>query len=154
MIKIVLSLFLFLYVGMGYGKEKNNISTLCDTDIINKLEIVYYPKYISTNVAMSAEQLMLRYIYKIEINDVQDTPFRDEIIKMLNVDYFERKNTNDIRWGVRIFSEKNKICNLYFDDAGICGKIDDMNVCFKKKSIIEWVENRVPLFVQYDNHTQ
>lgn len=152
MMKIVLTLFLFLCVEMGYGKEKNGIGTLCDIDTINKLEIIHYPKYISTNVAMSAEQLMLRYTYKFEVNDVQETPFRDEIIKMLNVDYFECKcGNNDVRWGIRIVSEKNKVCNLYFDAFGTCGKVNDMKVCFKNNSIMKWVKNRIPLFVQYDS---
>lgn len=150
--KVVLSIFLFLCVKGVEGKVEKEISTLCDTGVVNKLEVIYYPEYISTNVSMSVEQLLARYIYKIEINNVQDSPLRNEIVKMLNIDYFEHENANDLRWGVRITSKDNKICDVYFDAFGNCGKINDTNVCFKNNSILAWVKSRVPLFVRYDGY--
>ena len=47
------------------------------------MEIIYYPSYILTNTAMNEIQLKDRYVYKVEINSIQENPFHTEIVKML-----------------------------------------------------------------------
>lgn len=89
---------------------------------------------------MNAEQLTLRHIYRFGINDVQEVPFRDEIIQMLNVDCDEYNNTSDLRWGISVTSTTNKRCNIYFDAFGNCGEINGIKVCFKKNTVIEWIK--------------
>ena len=148
--KILIILFMFFCAGYSYGKEKNKVISLCAAGDVKKIEVIYYPGYISTNVAMNADQLTLRYIYRFEINNVQDVPVRDEIMKMLDVDYEKHNNTNDIRWGVGVTSTTDKKCNIYFDVFGHCGEINGIKVCFKKNTILEWIKNNIPLFVKYD----
>lgn len=148
--KILFIMLMILCSGGSYAKEKNKIIPLCDTDNVKKFEVIYYPEYISTNVAMNVEQLELRHIYRFEINDVQEVPFRDEIIQILDIDYDEHNNTNDIRWGIGVTSTKNKKCNIYFDAFGHCGEINGIKVCFKKNTIIEWIRKNIPLIVKYN----
>ncbi|MES1653265.1 hypothetical protein, partial [Escherichia coli] len=77
-------LILFLYISILHAESVKKISTLCDINNINKMEIIYYPSYILTNTAMNEIQLKDRYVYKVEINSIQENPFHTEIVKMLN----------------------------------------------------------------------
>ncbi len=59
------------------------------------MEIIYYPSYILTNTAMNEIQLKDRYVYKVEINSIQENPFHTEIVKMLNINYFKMDNLKE-----------------------------------------------------------
>lgn len=132
----------------------DDVDVICNTKNINKMEVIYYPTFILNNIATTKEQLKLRYIYKFEINNIQDTPYQEEIMRILRIDYSEKKKDSDIRWGVNISSEGGGRCSLYFDAFGKCGKINDVDVCFKNNKIIDWVKNNIPIFMQYDNDVQ
>lgn len=150
MTKIILGLLLLLCMQEGSTKEIRKISVLCDTGNIDKMEIIYYPSSILTNRAMSSNELNKRYTYKIEINDIQEGPYRNEIIKLLNIDYSVHKSITDIRWGVLIKSRNNKICRLYFNSFGSYGEVNNIKVHFYKNTIIKWIKNRIPLFTKHD----
>ncbi|EEG4240564.1 hypothetical protein G0R13_002607 [Salmonella enterica] len=142
---------IFLFIGKCNGIQFNDIYKVCNIEHINNIEIIYYPVYINTYTAMSDKELQLRYIYKLEIINIRESPEYGEILKMLNIKYVNGNKKSDIRWGVRISSEDNKFCQLYFDGFGKYGKINDTNVSFEKNNIIEWVRKKAPLFVEYDN---
>ena len=135
---------------MLHAESVKKISTLCDINNINKMEIIYYPSYILTNTAMNEIQLKDRYVYKVEINSIQENPFHTEIVKMLNINYFKMDNLNDIRWGIHIVSNSERVCQLYFDSFGSCGSLNGIKVCFEKNHIIKWVSHNIPLFIKYD----
>lgn len=146
--KIILILITFIYIGECHGSKEGNLNKLCDIADTKNVEIIYHPFYITTNIAINKERLKREYIYKFEINNIQDTPYQKEIVKMLGVSYFEHEKTNDLRWGVMMTSHKGKECSLFFDYFGDCGQINNLKVCFKKNTILEWIQKKIPFITQ------
>jgi len=120
--------------------------TMASSNIVERLEIFYFPEDINTTVAVTRERLESKYWSKTTIASFQESEFRNTLLRELQRSSLKQRanSSSDLRWGCVFYdSNGDRVLSIYFDKFAD-GFINDIAINSNGK-LLDLLRNRSQL---------
>jgi hypothetical protein len=119
-------------------KEINFIASQIEKGEIKSVEILIIPANFMTSHAISSDELLKLYHYKVTVPVRGSWPSLTSALRVTKVAKAGRKT--DLRWGVLFTFVSGQTESIYLDGFGKLGQVDEVPVTFEDGGLYSWLQ--------------